>query len=36
MSNEELCAILLPLLGGSKNIISVTNCMTRLRVKLYR
>ena len=34
MSNEELAAQIYKLAGGSENILSVTNCMTRVRLQL--
>ena len=34
MSNKELAEKIIETLGGAKNILSVTNCMTRLRVQL--
>ncbi len=34
MTHLELSKVLVELLGGKENIISVTNCMTRLRLKI--
>ena len=34
MSSKDLAEKLIQLLGGKENIISVNNCMTRLRVQL--
>lgn len=36
MSNEELAKKIIETLGGEKNILSATNCMTRLRVRLLK
>lgn len=33
-SHAELAALLLPLLGGKENIVSVDNCITRLRLEV--
>ena len=33
MTNEKLAAELIKNLGGAENILSATNCMTRLRVQ---
>ena len=33
MTNENLAAELIKNLGGAENILSATNCMTRLRVQ---
>lgn len=36
MNNNELAKKIIENLGGEKNILSATNCMTRLRVKLLK
>ena len=34
MTNQELSKKILELVGGKENVISATNCMTRLRIQL--
>ena len=36
MTNEELAAKIFELAGGAENILSVTNCMTRVRLQLSK
>lgn len=34
MKHQDLCKNILPLVGGKDNIVSITHCMTRLRIAL--
>lgn len=34
MTNQELSRKILELVGGKKNVVSATSCMTRLRIQL--
>ena len=36
MTNEQLAAKIFELVGGAENILSVTNCMTRVRLQLAK